>query len=110
MPLTSEDIAAKLAELENRAKVSEHRIEDLEENQKEIQQLALAMRDITNINNGMLKQLESQSKKLDSQDERLEKLELKPAEKWNTVSTTIVTALISALCGGAVTWFFTFIM
>ena len=34
------------------------------------------------------------------QGERLEKLEQQPADRWNTIIKTMLTAVVSALAGG----------
>lgn len=92
--MTTEEIATKLANHDNRIKVSEHRIKDLEESQKRIQDLTISVKELAMSVKSMVEEQKEQG-------ERIRKLENEPAEKWNTLTRTAltvgVTALVSAI-------------
>jgi len=90
--MTPEEIAAKFAECENRIKVSEHRIKDLEETQKEIRSLTVSV-------HKMAFSLENMVAEQKEQGARLNVLEGEPAKKWNSVSETILTTLVGTIFG-----------
>ena len=88
------EIAVKLAEHENRIKVSEHRIEDLEAQQKVIQELTISVHDLA-------KSVQDMCKELMEQKSRIAELEKVPAENWKSLIKTAITAVVSALVGAA---------
>lgn len=97
--MTGEEIAAQFAEHENRIKVSEHRIRDLEESQKQIYDLTISVKELAI----SVKSMVSEQKE---QGERIKKLEEQPAEKWNTLQKTILTSIISTVVGAVLSALF----
>ena len=92
-----------LIELTERSKHNTHRIEELEQNQKIIQELALSVREIALNTQAMQKELVAQGAKI----EALEKL---PAQRWNNLTKTIWTAIGSTLVGAVVGAFLSLIL
>lgn len=90
--MTDEEIAVKIAEHENRIKVSEHRIEDLEEQQKYIQELTISVKELAI----SLKNMVAEQK---SQGERIKLLEDEPGKNWKTVKTAVMTTIIGTVFG-----------
>ena len=84
-----------LIETAERAKSNQHRIDELEKNQKAIQDLALSVKEIALNTGAMQTELAAQGKKI----EALEKI---PAQRWNLLSRSAWTALCSTLVGGVV--------
>lgn len=97
--MTNEEVAAKFADHENRLKVSEHRVADLEESQKQIYELTISVKELAMSVKSMVEEQKEQS-------ERIKKLEEAPVEKWNTVQKTIITSIISTLVGAAISALF----
>lgn len=93
--MTHEDMVAKVSEHDSRLNSAEKRIEKLENAQKDINEL-----------NGLFKELSVTVKMLnDSMNDlhnRLRVTELAPGEKYEKLKIIIITALISAIVGGAV--------
>lgn len=92
--MTTEEIAVTLTNHENRIKVSEHRIKDMEEAQKQIYELTISVKELAISVKSMVQEQKEQG-------ERIDRLERVPAKKWQLVSKTITTAVLSAI-GGAI--------
>lgn len=73
-----------------------HRIASLEKNVDEIHKISISVEK-------MAFSLESMSKELSKQGERLDEIEKEPAEKWNKAVWVVISVLITA----AVTYFLT---
>lgn len=93
--MTTEEIAATFANHENRLKVSEHRINDLEDAQKQIYDLTISVKELAMSVKNMVEEQKEQSV-------RLKKLESKPAKKWESASDTFLNAAIGTLAGALV--------
>ena len=98
-PMTNEEIAVTLANHDNRIKVSEHRIEDLEESQKQIYDLTISVKELAM----SVKSMVEEQKK---QGDRIKKLEEEPIENWNTLKKTLITSIISTLIGAVLSALF----
>ena len=72
--MTNEDVAVTLANHDNRIKVSEHRIEDLEESQKQMYDLTISVKELAMSVKSMVTEQKEQS-------ERIKKLEEKEVTK-----------------------------
>lgn len=84
-----------LVETAERAKSNTHRIDALEEDTEALHELATSVRLLAD---GMKRMTNEQEK----QGKRLEALEKQPAERWNNMTRTIFTSVISTLAGGFV--------
>lgn len=69
-----------------------HRIDDLEAEVKQISELVASVK-VLAVN------IETMSKELSKQGERLEKIEEKPSKRWDSVITGIITGIIGLLIG-----------
>lgn len=87
------DVAVKLENHEQEIKSLKHRMNEQEEQGKAIQEIALSVQKLA-IN------MESMFKEMGIQGKRLDRLEAEPAEYWNTMKRTMLTAIISTLAGG----------
>lgn len=72
------------------------RIEALEQNVDRFGRIASSVERLATNMEGMLREQERQG-------ERLDKLEKKPGENWNTVVKTVLTSIGSAIGGGIIT-------
>lgn len=90
--MTAEEIAVKLAEHENRIKVSEHRIKDVEDAQKEIRTLTLSVHEMAISLKNVVEEQKEQRKCLDA-------LEAKPGKRWEKASDKIIDVVISGIVG-----------
>lgn len=91
--MTDEEIAVKLTALEHESKSAKHRLDDLEVQNQAIQDLAISVKELT-IN--MSNMFDEQRK----QGEDIEKMKAEPGERWNTMTRTIFTSIISTVGGG----------
>ena len=80
----------KLAENENSRQ--NHRLSELEETVKQIQDLTVSVHEIS-------VSISAMAKELTKQGERLEKIEAKPAQSWDKLVWIIVSAVCSGVLG-----------
>lgn len=97
--MNDEEVAVKITALEHETKSAKHRLDDLEIQSQAIQDLALAVRELT-INMGNM--IEEQK----GQGNRLEKLEAEPAERWNSAKRTVFNTIVGAGAGAFATSIF----
>lgn len=95
-------LLAKLETEAVRLEYLEKRMDILEEQSKSINSLTLSVE-------RLVLSMESMLKEQTEQGDRLKKLEDQPAEKWNTLQTTLFTAFISTIGGGIAAALITFI-
>lgn len=88
--MTQEEVAVKIANHDNRIRVCEHRLEDLEEQEKANQELALSVQKLAI-------SVEQMCKELALQGQRLAKLEAEPADRWRDVTKQIITLIVAAV-------------
>ena len=98
-PMTNEEVAVTLANHENRIKVSEHRIEDLEESQKQIYDLTISVKELAMSVKSMVEEQKKQS-------DRIKKLEDEPGDNWKTLKKTIITGVVSTIVGAVLSALF----
>lgn len=90
-----EDWERRLIESEARGKSNTHRIDELEETSKQLGDLATSVK-------LMAQNIERMTTQLSEQNQRLATLEKQPAERWNAMTRTIFTTVVSTLAGGVV--------
>ena len=88
-----EEMERKVIELEQRGKSNTHRLDDLEEQSKLLNELVTSVKLLD-------KNMKTMAEEQKKQGARLDALEKQPAENWNSVKKAIVTALVSVLVGG----------
>lgn len=97
--MTDEEIAVKLNSLEHETKSAKRRLDDLEVQNKAIQDLALSVRELT-LNMGNM--MEEQQR----QGADIEKLKFEPAESWENMKRTIINTIVGAGAGALATGIF----
>lgn len=97
--MTDEEIAVKLTALDHETKSAKHRLDDLEVQNKAIQDLALSVRELT-LNMGNM--MEEQRR----QGCDIEKLKSEPGENWGNMKRTIINTLVGAGAGAFATGIF----
>lgn len=90
--MTSEEMAVKVTEVDQRSKSNTHRIDKLEQTTGAIHSLAESIAVLVNTVND----IKSDVAKLDG---KVEALEAKPAKKWETVVDIVFKLLITAIVG-----------
>lgn len=98
--MTTEEIAAKFAELEMRCKSLSHRVDTVEGMQQAIADLAKSVEVIATKQDYIAQQTGAIAQKV-------EVLEKAPGKKWGEIVRTIITALVSAAITFAFTKIFT---
>lgn len=84
-----------LVESEQRSKSNTKRIDKLEKNTDAIQELAISVK-------LMAQNIESMAVEQKKQGDRLYALEKQPAERWHTLTRTILTGTVSTVVGAIV--------
>lgn len=97
--MTNEEVAVTLANHDNRIRVSEHRIEDLEQSQKQMYDLTISVKELAM----SVKSMVEEQKK---QGDRISKLEEEPAENWKSLKKTVITGIVSTLIGAVISALF----
>lgn len=92
--MENEDIVKVLTEHSEKLKVANHRIDDLERQQKQIQDLTISVQELAMSVKNMVEVQKAHSNKL-------AELESKPAQNWNTVTRTVLTTIVGAIAGAA---------
>ena len=90
-----DDLAVRLAEVDQRGKSNTHRIDDLEKRADTLQELTTSVKLLA----ANMERMASEQMK---QGDRLTALEKQPGERWNSMTRTIFTSIISTLSGGLV--------
>ena len=90
-----DDLAVRLAEVDQRGKSNSHRIDDLEKRADTLQELTTSVKLLA----ANMERMASEQMK---QGDRLTALEKQPGERWNSMTRTIFTMIVSALAGGLV--------
>ena len=93
--MAEHDVAVKLENNEQQIKQLKHRMDSQEKQDEAMQDLIVSVKLLaTNMENMIAEQKE--------QGDRLAALKKKPADNWNVVVRTLLTAAVSAIAGGAV--------
>ena len=92
--MNNEDIAVKLAEHGKEIGLLKYRTKELEEKNNTIQELVLSVQKLAVNMQSMLKEQERQG-------EAITVLQERPAKRWDTIITAIITAVISGIVGFA---------
>ena len=90
-----DDLAVRLAEVDQRGKSNTHRIDDLEKRTDTLQELTTSVKLLA----ANMERMASEQMK---QGDRLTALEKQPGERWNSMTRTIFTSAVSTLSGGLV--------
>lgn len=93
------ETAKTLENHEQRMISVEHRVKALETMQKSINELAMSV-------NKLAFNMERMLSEQRDQGDRIKNLEKEPADTWKTFKKTILTSIVSAVAGAAVTGFF----
>ena len=93
--MNNEEIAVALATLENRCKVSENRIADLEDSNKAIVDIAVSTK-------ALATNMEYMAKEQEKQGKRLEQLEREPADNYKHYKQVIIGCIITGLLGAII--------
>ena len=92
--MENEDIVKALTEHSEKIKVANHRIDDLEKQQQQIQELTISVQELAMSVKNMVEVQKAHS-------DKLAELESRPAKNWNTVTKTVLTTIIGAIAGAA---------
>lgn len=93
--MENEDIVKALTEHSEKIKVANHRIDDLEKQQQQIQELTISVQELAMSVKNMVEVQKAHS-------DKLAELESKPEQNWNTVTRTVLTTIVGAIAGAAV--------
>ena len=97
--MTNEEIVLKINDHEHEIGSLKHRVKDLEQLQNQIYELTMSVKELAiSVKNMVAEQKE--------QGEKIKKLEGEDGEKWKLMEKTIITSIISALVGAAISALF----
>lgn len=97
--MTQEEIILKINDCEHEIGSLKHRVKKLEEVHKLIYDLTLNVRELAMSVQSMVEEQKEQG-------EKIKKLEAQPAEKWNLLTKTILTGVVSAIVGAVISALF----
>ena len=97
--MSDHELYERVAAVESRCKSNTHRVDTLEENVSVIQEIALSVRELAT----EMKNMKEEQRDIFS---RLSRIEKKPAERFETIIKTALTAIVSAVLGGFLGQFF----
>ena len=104
--MDNETVAATFAEHENRLKVSEHRIADLEETYKQIQELTISVKELTMSVKSMVEEQAKQRSEQKRQAEQIEEIRNAPDKERSALWKSICEKVAYLVIGGIVTYLF----
>lgn len=90
--MSEAEMAAALAALEQRSKSNSHRLEALEKQTKAVNDLATSVA-------VMAQKVEDTGGKVDGLCTEMQELKAKPAKRWESIVTTALTVIVSAVIG-----------
>lgn len=95
--MINEEVAVRVAEVDQRAKSNTRRIEKLELQTEAVRSMAESLAVFANEQKNQTDSINRIEKNVEKLDGKVEALEKKPAKKWDKVVETIVTLLIGAI-------------
>ncbi len=98
-----EAVKAELARIRDEDNRQNHRIDDLEQSVKAIQDLTISVHALAQDMRQMLSELKDQGSRLERFDGRLEALEQKPAKRWQRMSDKVLDTAVGLLAGAVIT-------
>lgn len=97
--MTPEDMAVKLAEVEQRAKSNTRRVDKLEQQTEAIQSLATSVELLVKEQSHQTEAMTRIEENVEKLDGKVEALEKKPGKRWDSIVDKIAWALIAAGLG-----------
>ena len=97
--MTNEEIAVTLAELKNRTKVSENRIDDLEKETKSIHHLAISVEKLAISTASLSDRIDAQSEQIEKQSDKIDHLEQRKGDTAIYWIRIIAGALATGIVG-----------
>ena len=95
--MNNEDVAVFLARHDEEIGSLKHRVDDLEDLTKSINDLAINIKELAINVSTTNASMACYETRLQRQGERIGELEKQPADKYNAITTTLITAVISAI-------------
>lgn len=95
--MTEQEIAVQFEKHEQHIKSLEHRMDKQEQKIEVLNDLALSIQKLAL---GM----DTMNEKQDDISNRLEEIEKKPAQNWQTMTKTALTTIVAAVAGGLAVW------
>ena len=95
--MTNEEIAVQLAEHEKEIGSIKHRVNELEKVTDTIQSLTVSVKELAFNIEMLVKDHERYSSAQERAFKKINALEAKPAKRWDTLATVVITALASGI-------------
>ena len=97
--MTNEEIIIAITKHREEIGSLKHRLNDIEELCKSVNGLAISVTELAMSVSNTNSRLDGFERSLRSQGERIGEIEKKPAKKWETVVSTLLTTIVGALAG-----------
>lgn len=95
--MNNEEITIKLTEHGKEIGSLKHRVNDLEEDTALIHELVISVKELALNIQSMVKEQERLAKSQERGFQRIEVLEKKPAKRWESIVTVLITAAVTAV-------------
>lgn len=97
--MTNEEILISLTKHKEEIGSLKHRVDDIEELCKSINELAISVKELAiNVSN-TCNRMDNFDARLKNQGTRIGELEKKPAKKWDSIESVIITSIVGAIVG-----------
>ncbi len=97
--MNTEELSIKLTEIDQRCKSNTHRISQLEQDTKALNELTTAVKVMVNTQGHLAEKMDGIDGKVDALDGKVTALECKPAKRWDSLVEKVIWAVVAALVG-----------
>ena len=97
--MNNDEMATKIAEVEQRSKSNTKRIDKLEENNEALTNLTSSVRELVIKQNYTKESIDKLDKRVSGIGTRIDNIEQKPAKLWDNIVEKIILTIIALLIG-----------
>ena len=102
--MTTEEIAVKVVEIDQRSKSNTHRLDALEGQVDAVNRLATSVEVLVTENKHQTETIKEIKTNVSNLDKKVETIEQKPATKWDSMAEKVLWTLFAAVIGFALAY------
>lgn len=102
--MTTEEIAVKVVEIDQRSKSNTHRLDALEGQVDAVNRLATSVEVLVTENKHQTETIKEIKTNVSNLDKKVETIEQKPAKKWDSMAEKVLWTLFAAVIGFALAY------